>query len=544
MTNLKINSELRKSLWWFCLLIPALLLSCHKTKIEPVDVYPDPPEALVKFLDGNPSPAIGAEGSEVVFKVKGLKDKTGQFEFFINQTKAEVISVTENSVTVKIPQNASTGGSSILINNEYYFGPTFNVRGKIMIDPTFNPDIYRSNGPIFEMRDWDGSNYVISGSFTNYQNQASTNVKIPGMAILVKSSLAYKDAGATTSQFRVGKEGIAGAITTVVPVDNGKYIVGGAFSQYDTIKNVNSITRINQNGTVDSMLVDIVGTPPLDRAWVPSFNGGVMGNVGKVFFNNTTKNITAIGNFFSHVSTFYERSSIDGFLFDYVKTKQLVRMKENGAFDSSFNYNFATKESYAGANGTLYDAIQLDNGDLLAVGNFSTFHNKAANHIVRINGTDGTVNTSFQGNTDGDILRVVQNTTTKNILLTGNFKTYNGQSVNGVVMINETGQMIPTFKFDVVNGVPNFAGQMNNGKIIVSGSFSKYGSITREGLLILNADGTLAVGYNNTGLFRGAINNFKETTTSTGIPAIILYGSFDRFDNRQVGNIVKFRMEN
>jgi hypothetical protein len=544
MTNLKINSELRKSGWWFYLVIPALLLSCHKTKIEPVDVYPDPPAALVKFLDGNPNPSIGTEGSEVVFKVTGLKDKTGQFEFFINQTKAEILAVTENSVTVKIPKNSSTGGSSILINNEYYFGPTFNVRGKVMIDPTFNPDLYRSNGPIYEMRDWDGSNYVISGSFTNYQNQANTNVKIPGVAILVKTSLAYKDVGAATSQFKIGKDGIAGTITTVVPVDNGKYIVAGAFSQYDTIKNVNSITRINQNGTVDSMLVDIIGTPPLDQAWVPAFNGGVMGNAGKVFYNETTKNITVIGNFFSHVSTFYERSSIDGFLYDYVKTKQLVRMKENGKFDSSFNYNFAAKESYAGANGTIYDAIQLDNGDFLAVGNFTTFHNKAASHIVRINGTDGSVNTTFMAGADGDILRVVQNKTTKNILVTGNFKTYNGQAVNGVVMISETGQIIPTFKFDVVDGIPNFAGQMNNGKIIVSGSFSKYGSITREGLLILNADGTLAAGYNNTGLFRGVINNFKETTTSTGIPAIILYGQFDRFDNREVGNIVKFRMEN
>ena len=544
MTNLKINSELRKSRWWFCLLVPALLLSCHKTKIEPVDVYPDPPVALVKFLDGNPSPAIGAEGSEVVFKVTGLKDKTGQFEFFINQTKAEVLAVTENTVTVKVPQNSSTGGSAILINNEYYFGPTFSVRGKIMIDPTFNPDLYRSNGAIYEMRHWNDANYIISGAFTDYQNQANTKVKVPGMAILVKASLAFKDAGSANSQFNVGKDGIGGSVTTVVPVDNGKYIIGGAFSQYDTIKNVNSITRINQNGSVDSMLVDIIGTPPFDQAWVPSFNGGVMGNAGKVFFNSTTKNITVIGNFSNHVSTFYERSSVDGFQFDYVNTRQLVRMKENGAFDSSFNYNYATKESYAGANGTIYDAIQLDNGDFLAVGNFTTFHTKAARHIVRINGTDGSVNTSFLGSADNDIMRAVQNKTTKNILLTGNFKTFNGKPVNGVVMINENGEIIPTFKFDVIDGIPNFAGQMNNGKIIVSGSFSKYGSITREGLLILNADGTLAAGYNNTGLFRGLINNFKETTTSTGTPAVILYGQFDRFDNRQVGNIVKFRMEN
>lgn len=545
MINSKKHCERKPNFLWLLLALPALFLSCHKMKVEPVEIYPEQPSALVKFLDGNPNPATGAEGSEVVFKVEGLNGKLGKFDFFINQVKAEVLAVTENTVTVKVPVNASTGGSSILIDEEYYFGPTFRVRGKISIDPAFKTDVYRSNGPIFGMIEWDGSNYLISGNFNDYQKQANQTVKVPGMALISKTDLGFKSAGATASQFNVGKDGIGGGIiTTVIPVDDNKYLIAGAFNKYDTISNINNITRINSNGTVDSMRVDVVGIPPLDKAVVPSFNGGVLGNAGKVFYNDDTKEVTLIGNFFGHVSTFYERSSVDGPFLDFVAAKNLLRMKEDGSFDSTFNYNMATKESYAGPNGSIYDAVQLDNGNIIAAGNFTSFHGLAANYIVRINGTDGSVDQSFSASADGPINRIIQNETTGNIVVSGNFKNFNGQPANGVVIINSDGVLDATFKFAETDGVANFAGQLDNGKIIVSGTFNKYGDVVRVGLAILNPDGSLAAGYNNTGLFRGQINNFVETTTSTGVPAVILFGSFDRFDNKEVGNIVKFRMEN
>ena len=209
MIQVKTNSGSKQFHALLCLLLAVLFFSCKKSNIEPVDVYPDPPAALVKFLDGKPNPAQGGEGSVVIFNVSGLKDKLDKFEFFINQTKAEVLDAAENTVTVKVPVGASTGGSSILINGEYYFGPTFIVRGKISIDPIFNTDAYRSNGPIYEMSVF-GDSYLISGAFTNYQDQATNTIIVPGMAKLDMSSLAFKGAGATTSQFNVGKEGING----------------------------------------------------------------------------------------------------------------------------------------------------------------------------------------------------------------------------------------------------------------------------------------------------------------------------------------------
>lgn len=545
MTNPKLNiarGNYFKLMFW--MMLPALMFSCTKTKIKPVTIYPQAPEALVKFLDGKPNPSIGTVGSVVEFKVQGLEGKVGQFDFFVNQTKAEVLEATANTVKVKIPENASTGGSAILINGEYYFGPTFKVRGKISIDPTFKTDVYRSNDVIFNMVEWNSSAWMICGAFTDYQKQANSNVKVPGIALLEKNSLAFQDAGSTESQFAVGKQGIHGIVTSVVSVANGKFLISGSVNQYDTITNIHSITRINQDGSIDSMTVAVVGVPPLDKATVPSFNGGVIGNAGQVFYDDNTGEVTLIGNFFAHVSTFYERSSVDGPFLDYVEMRNLVRMNEDGSFDSTFNYNAATNKGYGGANGIIYDAVQVSNGDYIAAGNFTTFHGQTANHIVRIKNSDGTVDGSFSGSADGDINRVLYNETTGNIILSGDFKNYNGQPANGVVMIDENGAIVPTFQFAQVDGVVNFAGQMNNGLIIVSGSFTHYGDVVREGIAFLNPDGTLAAGYNNSGLFRGQIRNFIETTSSAGVPALILYGSFDRFDNAEVGNIVKIKIEN
>ncbi len=276
------------------------------------------------------------------------------------------------------------------------------------------------------------------------------------------------------------------------------------------------------------MVVDIenpdpINNPDANKDTVPSFNGGVSGGIVKAFYDASGGSITAVGNFTNYSSTFYERSVKGGPFLDLAKMRQLVRMNGDGSLDSTFNYNAATQSGYDVGNGFILDAMQLPDGRIIVVGNFTTFDGKSVNYITRINTADGL-----------------------KILLTGNFKNYNGQPANGVVMINQDGAIDPSFTFRKVDaGIPNFAGQLNNGMVIVSGSFNKYDNIVRPGFLILNPDGSLASGYNNTGLFRGAINGFTELTSSTtGEHQVILVGNFDRFDGNQVGNIVKFTLGN
>jgi len=530
-------------------LLPVLLFSCQKTKVEPAEVYPDPPTALVKFLDTAPAPAIGSEGTIVTISVEGLKGKEGQFKFYINQTEAEVIAVAESTIKVKVPFNASTGAVSVLINGENYFGPTFTVKGKVSIDPSFNTESFRTNGPIVGIfKRSDNSSYLIFGGFSDYQNQATPTNKITGIAV-VDLNGAYMP---VASQLKMRTQGINGMVSSVVQLPDGKYLVAGSFSKYDTIGNINNITRLNADGVLDSSIVDVVNPDPVNnpnggKAIVPTFNGGTLGAIGEVFYNAST-GITAFGNFNGHISTFYERSTQSGPYLDLVQARQVIRMKETGSFDSSYNFNRATNQGYEAANGFLFDAIQLPGGDLIVVGNFTRFNNVASGYIARIKTADGLPDPAFNSGgagANGAISRVTYNPANGKLLLTGSFTSYNGQPANGVVMINANGSIDASFNFKTVEGgVANYAGQLSNGKIIVSGTFNKYNGIVRPGFIILNADGTMAPGYNNMGLFRGSIAGFTEYTSITGIGGLVLVGTFDRFDGKTVGNIVKMRMEN
>jgi len=543
-----------------CFLVAVLLGSCVKQKVEPTEVYPDPPAVLVKFLEGDPSPAIGSEGSVVKFKVNGLKGKEGQFKFFVHLTEAEIISVEENAVTVKVPLGASTGAANVLINGQYYFGPTFVVRGKLSIDASFNTSAYASNGEIngIFLRNDNKETYLIYGRFTNYQNSATVANPITNMAIINKDCSIKTP---VTDQMVVGKTGISGSLTSVFQLKSSQYLLAGSFGSYDTTNGIYNITRLTSSRTLETQVVDLINPDPVNfpndgKATVPAFNGGTLGGITKMFADSVTGDVTVIGNFTSHVSTFYERSTKTGAFLDIVKVRQILRMKSTGAFDSSFNFNMSTKEGYEAGNGFIYDAIQQTDGKIIVVGNFTTFNGTTVNYITRINASNGLVDASFnQGGlgADGPINRIRYNAVTQKILLTGTFKKYNGQEANGVVMLNNNGTIDQSFRFGkLLGGLPTFAAQLNNGKIIVAGTFSQYNYdyltspekfVVRPGFMVLESNGALALGYNNTGLFRGVINDMVEGQSSDLRLAIILVGSFDRFDGKTVGDIVKLRFE-
>ncbi|MBS1495412.1 MAG: DUF5008 domain-containing protein [Bacteroidetes bacterium] len=535
--------------------IAALAISsCSKQKLEPVETYPDSPKPLVKFLDGKPLPAQGTVGSVVTFKITGLQGKdTSQFKFFINQTPALVVSVDSTSIKVIVPPNASTGGSSVLINGEYYFGPSFIVKGNVAIASDFDPSVCNSNNIINGIFLNDNSRYLVYGSFTDYGAKASVNNTITGLAEL-NSSCVYQTTNASSGigTISVGKLGLNGYLSDVLQLPSSDYIIGGLFSTYNSFQNIRNITQIGSDGSLQTMVVNVVNPDPANFPdngvdTVPVFNGGVNSNIVKQFYSSSTGAITTISNCTNYSSTFYERSTKGGPYLDIAKMHQVVRMNADGSLDSTFNFNMATKSSYDAGNGYIYDAIQLPDESIILVGSFTSFDGISVNHIVRIDATTGLIDPTFNTagtGTDGDIKVATYNSNTGSILLTGNFKNYNGQPANGVVMIDTDGNIDPSFKFrNTESGIANYAGQMDDGKIIVSGTFNKYDGIVRPGLLILNQDGSLASGYNNTGLFRGAIKGFAELTYN-GHQQVILVGSFDRFDAQTVKNIVKFQLNN
>jgi len=534
--NTRIN--LIMSVLLLCIIIS---ISCSKEAIIQEDPYKGGKEALgIKFNGNEPTPNAGSPGDEVTFGISGLENYENKFEFLINETKAEVLSATDSTITIKVPDNASTGGTTLLLNGQSFFGPKFTIQGKVSIDPSFKA-VNGTNGAITDIIS-TSTGYILVGAFTDFENQA------PAIPVNRIVSISNDGVFQTNLTARLGADGI---IRSISRLSSGKYMISGSFSSYNRRLGTNGIARLNVNGSLDSTTVEVINDNP-DRPsfgldTVPTFNGGVLGSS---FFSSVKSFVrdnktTILGSFRYYMSYYYPRSTRENKIIDITKMPQLARLKENGQLDSTYNYDPITKGGYPGGNGPINDAFMQEDGKIVAVGAFSTYNGLQVNNIVRLN-NDGTVDKTFAtgSGADGSITTVTFNPTTGRILVAGNFKTFNGRNCSGVAMLNANGSVDDVFKFEQLSGgFPNYAAQLNNGKVLVSGDFNNYGGVVRQGFMILNINGSLAQGYNNTGAFQGRVMKMVQTTSALGYPAVLLVGSFYKFDNKRVGNIVRVEIK-
>lgn len=527
-----------------CFFLLLLLTACSKKEIIGVDPYAGGREALgVKFTSAYSSPESGVPGDEVLVSIKGLKSWENKFDIFINDEKAEVVSVTDSTIKIKVPEKVSSGSISVVLQGEVLFGPRFDVQGKVSLDSEFKV-VNGSNAVINDAIAFQ-SGYLLVGGFTNFENQATLSDPI--------GHLAYITSGGVYQSSLNSKRGANGTLLSVSKLSSGKYVVGGAFSLFNRRTGINGITRLNGDGSVDTTIVSVINlTPDKDKAGydtVATFNGGILGTIKKTFVsnvNNLGERIYAIGDFQNYGSYFYERSTRDFKIFDRVKMNQVIRMDVDGALDETYNYDPVAKASYAGGNGSINDAYLQVDSKLILVGDFSTFNGQNANRIVRLKDDgkiDGTFNTG--SGADGTINSIQKDLVSGKLLLVGSFTTFNGKSYRNLVRLNEDGSVDESFKpKEFIGGIPNFAAQLKNGKVVVSGTFNKYDGVTRRGLLIMNNDGSVSQDYNHNGEFSGRISKVIETQSSLGNPAILLVGYIQRFNDKKVGNVIRVEIKN
>lgn len=534
-------------------LLATLLFACKKNEVELKDPYANGKESLgIQFRSKAPSPAIASSGDVVDVNIRGLLKYKDKFKLYVNELEAEVLNYSDSTLQFKVPLNASTGGIWVTVDdasldNQTFFGPTLQIAGKTSLDAGFQV-VNGSNYTIYDILRLASGGYILAGAFTDFENKATKDLPV-GNIVQINAGGAVE----TTLKFGIGANYLLNSAERISSgAQNGKFLIAGNFSSFNTKRpnraNINSLTRLNVDGTLDSMIIDVVNATPNDpsknRDTVPSFNGGVQGTIKKIFTFNDQ--VYAVGNFDYYLRAFYERSTYDSKVYDRVLMKQMVRMDMDGSMDQTFHYNAATKQSPNGANGIINDAIQLPDGKLILAGTFTSFNGISRNRLVRIN-LDGSVDATFNIGTgaDDEITSITYNATTKKILVAGPFKTFNGQPRTGVAMLETDGSLTAGFTFPSLSGgIVNYAGQLNNGKIIVAGSFNKYRDILRQGFMVLNTDGTLASGYNNTGVFQGTIEKMIETTSTAGNPAIILVGNIFRFDNIPAKNIIRVELLN
>lgn len=519
------------------MLMAALTMpSCKKESVI-ADPYEGGKQPLgIKFANELAIPETGIQGEEATFKVRGLKPFEGKFQILLNETEAEILKLTDSTVTVKVPLTASTGGITVVADGQTFFGPSFPIEGRLSIDPSFKV-ISGANGPIFGMIPAD-NNYLMVGAFSDFDGKA---------ALKPVNGISMMNSQGDFQPLMSARGAENGALFSANRLDGGKLIVAGIMNSYNRRKGINGITRLNSDGSLDSSKVAVINLTP-DKPLngfdtVATFNGGVSGIIRKSFVRNNK--ITVLGNFEYYLRYFYDRSTRDEKRIDATKMKHIARLKEDGTMDSTFNFNMVTRQGNESLNASISDAFMQDDGKIVAIGEFTTFNGAAANRIARIN-EDGTQDKTFNVGTGADdvITSITYNRVKRKILITGLFRNFNGKPSNGAIMLNEDGTVDPFFNLGpVTGGIVTFAHQLNSGKIIVSGGFKSYAGVVRQGFMILNQNGTLAPGYNNTGTFQGLISTVIETTSALGNPAVILSGFISKFDNKRVGSVVRVEIK-
>ena len=138
------------------------------------------------------------------------------------------------------------------------------------------------------------------------------------------------------------------------------------------------------------------------------------------------------------------------------------------------------------------------------------------------------------------------------IVLVGSFTTFNGQPAQGMVILDAEGNPDPGFVLkELEGGLLNFAkivdlnanGETAMPHVVISGTFTKYDGITRQGFLILDMKGDAIQRFNVPGRFYGQLYDAQYSLTSDNVNGLLLTGDFSSFDGKRMNNIVMLKVD-
>jgi uncharacterized delta-60 repeat protein len=424
---------------------------------------------------------------------------------------------------------------TLIVKRQVFAGPQARISGPLYIDSLFHA-VPGADDNIACIEYVPGNKYMIGGTFKDYDNSGLKD-KVNGLARINPD-------GSLDQTFTVGK-GVSGDVQSIIVQANGKYVVGGSFSNYNSrfkAGYITNIMRLNTNGTIDST---IITTQTGKKDTIPALNAYFDGRVTKVLQTADSGKIVVIGEFryflrkdFSISTADHLRDSIK---IDSIKMEGIVRLNEDGSFDSTFNFNPVTRSSYAGPNGYINNAIMLDDGKVMIVGNFTKYHDKPAMRVARLD-QRGALDNSFSATFDNTVQAITPMPGNK-YLVVGQFLEANGSAARKVVLLNNGGTTDNSFSVGTgpkagPDGILFRAARLKNGKIFLSGSFESFSGTKRNNTVILDEDGTVNKEYNNLGAMNGMIFQVLNMPNAN---ATIMVGSFTKYDLQSFSRIALLR---
>lgn len=531
----------------FITLAAGLVAGCQKDNDK---FFPDPyaggkPQLGVKFSEALPTPSSGAPGEKITYRVTGLMAYKDSIRFYQNGELATITNITDSTLTITVPATANSGTGWAAIGAQIFPAPLFRVNGKAKLDNTFKSGS-GTDAPIYQIIPTSDNRFLLTGAFRLYNSNGQGNW-LNGIAKIEKHGQYVTDMNTDSAAGRTGR------IYSAAEMDDGRFIVAGSFNSYGYKKGLFNFARVNISGKIDTTVQTVIpeeynydpdaGLPDMTEALskdtVSSFNGGTSSAPTKIFEQNGR--VIAFGGMGLYQQIYYKSSTRTARVTDMRRIHTVMAMDLDGNLDSTYHYDLSNHEGLPGADGFVSDAVLMDDGKLVIVGKFPRFDGVAAGNIVRLD-ANGRVDNTFKAGAgaNGDVFSITFNKATRKFAITGNFTSFNGQACHGLILLNEDGSPVTNFQTDVfVNGYPLYALQLKSGMVVTSGSFEKYGTRSKKGLVILNADGSYATAYNNTGDLTGVVYGMLETTSAEGETAVMIHGFIPSFDNTNVGNIFR-----
>jgi uncharacterized delta-60 repeat protein len=361
---------------------------------------------------------------------------------------------------------------------------------------------------------------VVGGEFTTYNGAKA-------------SRIARLNAdGSLDASFDTG-DGFTSRVNKITVQSNNKLIIAGEFSKFNGV-NVRPLIQLNEDGNLDT------GFTPPPYTSVQFARPLLVGNRVLIGSNRQYRiSMNYLNQDGSEMESFYPGTGANEYILTVKKqadnkllvggsftryngkdVRYFARLEPNGEIDNTFQMGSGFSAMVTATS------IQTDT-KILAGGYFTQYNGIPINRIVRLD-SDGTIDNSFiTGEGFNDFVSVMSIQNDGRIIVGGKFTSYNGQTANRIVRLNDDGSIDNTF----ITGT-GFNNQVStlsiqaDGKIIVGGTFTTYKGVTQNRIARLNADGSLDAGFStNTGF-----NDYVLTTAIQSDGKILAGGYFTTYN--------------
>ncbi|MEN8743570.1 MAG: putative Ig domain-containing protein [Lentimonas sp.] len=345
--------------------------------------------------------------------------------------------------------------------------------------------------------------------------------------------------GSLDLTFNVGT-GASNFILSSIEQADGKIVIGGNFTSVNGVS-ASRIARLNLDGTVDFTFV-----PPSSNSTTRCIANLPDGKllVGGYSFASSSRYGIARLNADGTLDAAFDASAVEGIVGEDVYsialqsdgkvliggsfTEKIARLNADGSPDTSFDVG-------SGANNTIYAIKVLDGGKILVGGNFTSMNGVNRLRIARLN-SDGSVDESFgfDGAGASSTVYCLEELEHGEIVIGGNFSSVNGITRKCLATLNSKGELVSGYSSNISSSVRSLQ-TLEDGRILIGGDFYAINEQSVGHIALLHANGDLDQGFDTS----SAAPNWVYTITKLSGGKLFIGGAFTSFGSDSMNRIAR-----